>query len=81
MAATTIGARVLSAKRQPDTEDGNSAWLFGVVLESEIDGHTRWIVETADVDAVNQLLAAFENGQQTTISCDLLVDPAVNAVD
>jgi len=81
MAATTIGARVLSAKRQPDTEDGNRTWLFGVVLESEIEGHLRWIIETADVDAVSQLLAAFESGQLTAISRDLLVDPAVNAVD
>jgi hypothetical protein len=81
MTAPLIGAHVLSAKRQPDAEDGNSAWIFGVVLEQQIDGHLRWIIETADVDAVHQLLAAFESGQRVTISRDLLVDPAVNAVD
>lgn len=81
MSATSIDAHVLSAKRQPETEDGKSAWIFGVVLEGEVDGHQRWIIEISEVDAVNQLLAAFESGQLTTISRDLLVDPAVNAVD
>jgi hypothetical protein len=82
MDTTMIGARVLSVRNgRNEAEPPPAAWIFGVVLDQELDGHARWIIETSDDSLIAQLRSAYEAKSHTAIPRNLLVDPTVNAVD
>jgi hypothetical protein len=82
MDTTMIGAYVLSVRSGLNDEHvPPAAWIFGIVLDQQVDGHARWIVETGDDALIAQLRSAYEGKSHTTIARSLLVDPLINAVD
>jgi hypothetical protein len=82
MNSNVVTAHVLSAQQGKYGGRGDAvAWIFGVALEQEIDGHTQWIIETADEDVIAQLRAAYIGKTPTGVRRELFVDPAINAVD
>lgn len=75
-------AHVLSARCAQYTSQGDaSVWIFGVLLEREVEGSQRWIIETADPAVIAQLHSAYTEKSPTSIYSSLFVDPAINAVD
>jgi hypothetical protein len=77
-----VVARVLSARpAQCASQNGADVWLFGIVLEQDIQGHSRWIIETTDAAVISHLRTAYADKSLTAIDATLLTDPAVNAVD
>lgn len=81
MDTTMIGVHVLSARNGQNETQMPSAWIFGVVLDQELDGHARWIIETGDVSLIAQLRSAYEAKSHTEIARSLLADPLINAID
>ncbi|CAN5353016.1 hypothetical protein BH09CHL1_BH09CHL1_12330 [soil metagenome] len=82
MDTTMIGVHVLSARNgQSEAQMSPAAWIFGVVLDQELDGHARWIIETGDDSLIAQLRSAYEAKSHTDIARGLLVDPLINAID
>jgi hypothetical protein len=82
MDSTNLTARVLSVRSgQYGAPDAKDAWIFGVELDRDFDGHTKWIVETGDAAIAAQFRSAYETKSAIDISRDLLVDPEINAVD
>jgi hypothetical protein len=82
MKSSDVMAHVLSARcGQYGGQGGEVAWIFGVEIDEAVDGRTRWIIETTDKDVIAQLEAAYTGKLDTAVRRDLLVDPAINAVD
>lgn len=81
MDANMVAAHVLSARSGQYVCHGTDAWIFGVVLEREVEGHNRWMIETTDASVVSQLRSAYAEKTLVNVSRELLVDPAINAVD
>jgi hypothetical protein len=77
-----VAIHVLSARyAQNENPDETTTWTFGVLLDQAVEGHQRWIVETADPVLIAQLHSAYREKSHTSINIELLVDAAINAVD